>query len=428
MTMNKIKSYCSAICLFFLATGFQAHANDVSIGLFTDMQTYTPGGATPILSVTAQNSGPMVFQDVHLGVISPDGVIYEYPDWNQSLQPWLPNFGIPAGLDLPNTVITNLDSFPGGLSAGIWQAFFALTDPGTLDINDIQLVGFNVVSADDSGSSYGIVSIGRVQTNNGLEVSAGGVFYQANTSFPDLIGQIQGQTPGIDQCVFNELFNDVSAIGAINIITLDAGQQSLNNGTSTIQLDKKVESSFIVYEADPDPSLSYFDDGTNFTFTGSGGPGAGAYTITVPTTKPFNLISPNPSAPLTINSSQDLVLNWENNNFGAGEVTADLAGAAIDLVNPENSKVFVINCRFVDDGEGVIPANLLTELNQKLPDNPPFPIDIPLDIPIDIPDLGSNITLNIDRTNYKLFSTGAPVLTNGIAAVNSGAAINASFE
>lgn len=426
--MNKLQSYCTVICLFVMAANFQAHANDVSIGLFTDMQTFTPGGATPVLSVTAQNSGPMVFQDVHLGVISPDGMIYEFPDWNQSLQPWLPNFGIPANLDLPNTVITNLDSFPGGLTSGIWQAFFVLTDPGTLDINDIQLVGFNVVSADDSGSSYGIVSIGRTQTNSGLEVTAGGVFYQANTSFPDLIGQIQGQTPGIDQCVFNELFNDLSAIGAINIITLDAGQQSLNNGISTIQLDKKAESSFIIYEADPDPSLSYFDNGTSFTFTGTGGPGAGAFSVGVPTTKPFNLISPPPGVDLTINSSQNLVLTWENNNFGTGEVTADLAGAAIDFENPQNSKVYSINCRFVDDGEGVIPADLLSQLKQKLPDNPPFPIDIPLDIPIDIPDLGSKITLNIDRTNYRLFSTAAPTLTNGIAIVNSGAAIFASFE
>lgn len=416
-----------AISLFFLATSFQAAANDINIGLFVSKQTHVAGETSPVLSVTAENNGPPVVQDIHIGVISPTGTIHEFPDWNTSLQPWLTDFAVPADLILPHTVITNLDTVPGGLSPGIWRAFFALTDPGTLNVNELQLVDFNIASSSSAGSTLGIVGINRLQSVSGTDVAAGGVFYQANTLFSDLAAQVQGQTPGIDQCVFNELFTEITSFTGFNIVTLDAGQLSVDNGTGGIVLDKKTEASFTVYEADPDPSLSYFDNASGFTFTGTGGPGAGPFSVMVPSVNPFNLLSPFPGTSFSINPGQNLVLSWENNNHGAGEVYATLSG--VDITNITAPKVFSINCRFIDDGEGAIPANLLGQLKQAVPSGPVFPVDIPGDLPIDIPDLGSNLNLNIDRNNYRLFNTsGAPALTTGIAAVNSGAALRGKFQ
>ena len=60
-----------------MAASFQAAANDVNIGLFVSKQIHVVGETTPVLSITAENNGPTIVQDIHIGVISPEGKILE---------------------------------------------------------------------------------------------------------------------------------------------------------------------------------------------------------------------------------------------------------------------------------------------------------------------------------------------------------------
>lgn len=225
---------CLTVILLFLSQNVSAK---VTIGLFLDKQTHIQGDSLPVLSITAQNSSSAIVQDVHIGVISPTGVIYEYPTWNTALQPWLPSFTIPANFQLGNTVITSLNGVPGGLTPGIWQAYFALTTPGTIDINELQLIGLNVVDnagngTAGNGSRFGIVSINRVENVTDTSISASAIFYEANTSFPNLEAALQGQNPVIDECIFNELSSDPinNNTNDFSITSLDAGQLSVTAG------------------------------------------------------------------------------------------------------------------------------------------------------------------------------------------------------
>ncbi|MDT8405850.1 MAG: hypothetical protein RQ715_01225 [Methylococcales bacterium] len=104
---------------------------DVGLGVFVSDPAIQLGTAAPKLSISANNTQTAQVRDIHIGVIGPDNRIYEFPDWNTELRPWLSGFTIPANFNLDNISITAFENFPGGLTAGVWQPFIALTNPGT---------------------------------------------------------------------------------------------------------------------------------------------------------------------------------------------------------------------------------------------------------------------------------------------------------
>lgn len=404
---------------------------EITIGLFLDKQTQIIGENTPVVSITAINTDGPVIKDVHIGVISPENIIYEYANWNTNLQPWLPAFTVPGNFQLGNTPLFNLDGVPGGLTQGIWRAYFALTEPGTINITHLQLIDLNVIDLANSpnaafGSRYGSVSMIRVETLGQIAVSGAGTFYQADTEFPNLVSTLEGNAPIIDQCVFNQTQSDPSNSANFTLTSLDAGNLSVT-GNGTLGMDKNINPPYITYSVTS--NSSFFDNTSSFTFSASGSGQVGAFNVTVPSTNVITVTNPSSSG-FEINANQDFVLTWMNNNFGAGEVLAILTGVFTDIQNPSNSTVNSIVCRFVDDGDGVIPGPLLAQLQQSLPEGPGFelPVDLPVDLPFEIPNLNNNLTLTVNRTNYKFFTTADPRLDIGVATVSSGSSKQGSFK
>lgn len=113
---------------------------------------YTLGQSAPTVALTASSTEGGRF-DVHVGLIGPDGVIYEYPGWKaNALTPSFAGVTLPAGFSLPATTLFDLSAFPG-LGAGNWQAVVALTEPGTLKfVGAPQLVPVQVNAASSGGA------------------------------------------------------------------------------------------------------------------------------------------------------------------------------------------------------------------------------------------------------------------------------------
>lgn len=407
---------------------------DINIGLFVDQQTHVISETPPSIFITAQNDGTVSVQDVYMVLESPNGTLYSYPNWSTSLQPWLSAFPIPADFILNSFFVVTLDLVPGGLTPGIWHVYFALTTPGTTDINQFQAIDLNVIenlslAGVVNGSRFGSVAMVRSQSVTGVNVSASASFFESNVSFIDATQALQGTNPtALDQCEFSVYSPNPTNIDNISITSLDAGQVSVSDGATNITLDKNVFESSISYTASP--ATSFFDNAASFTFNGSGGSGVGAFSVTLPSTSALELLSPEPSTNVEIDPAQDLNLVWTNNNFGVGEVLASLSGTDLDLNNPTNSTVYSISCRFIDDGDGTIPANLLAQLQQALPANDSTPLPGFLPDGVTIPGFGglTQLTLTVDRTRYKFFNTADPTIDVGFATVSSGVGIQAGFQ
>lgn len=116
---------------------------------------YTLGQAAPTVALAASSTEGGRF-DVHVGLIGPDGVIYEYPNWKANdLTPSFAGVTLPAGFTLPATTLFDLSSFPR-LTAGNWQAVVALTEPGSLKfVGSPQLLPLQVNAASSGGAMLG---------------------------------------------------------------------------------------------------------------------------------------------------------------------------------------------------------------------------------------------------------------------------------
>ncbi len=410
---------------------------DITIGVFSSTQTHNIGDELPVISLFASNPDGEIDKDVHIGMISPNNVIYEYPNWNTNLQPWLPSFTIPANFQLGNTNIFTPAGIPGGLTQGIWQIYFALTEPGTLNITHLQIIDLNIVDLTSIpnagvGSRYGSVSLVRVDASvlNQVSISGTGTFLQADTGITDLIGSLEeevGEEPVIDQCVFNQHDNNPSSPNPPNLMLtpLDAGNITIT-ANETINMDKTVAPDSIFYRVNPDNV--FFDSSANFTFSSSGSNQLGSFNVTVPSTNVFTLIEPS-GVNFEADPGQDFNLVWANNNFGSGEVIVTLVGIYTNLANPQDSVSNSIFCRFVDDGQAAIPGPLIAQLQQSLPSDSgiQLPDNLPVDLPFELPNLNNNLTLTIVRSNSKFFTSGDPQLDIGVATVSSGTSKQGSF-
>jgi hypothetical protein len=94
--------------------------------------------------------------DVHVGLIGPDGTVYEYPSWKRGdLTPSFAGITLPAGFSLPTTTLFDLSSF-AGLTAGNWQAVVALTEAGSMNfVGTPQLLPLQVTAASSGGAMLG---------------------------------------------------------------------------------------------------------------------------------------------------------------------------------------------------------------------------------------------------------------------------------
>jgi hypothetical protein len=139
--MNKQRIF--VLCLLLIASS-QCMA-EFGITASTDRSQYSLNSELPAFQLSAFNSGEPVNVDIHIALISPNGLIYELLDWNTELRPALPNFILPMGFNFPPTTISNLQDFPGGLYIGTWQAVAALANPGTLDLLHVSVSPFQII-------------------------------------------------------------------------------------------------------------------------------------------------------------------------------------------------------------------------------------------------------------------------------------------
>lgn len=433
--MSKQISFKWLIVPALLMSGLLLAVNvqsDTGVGVFVDQGYSIQGEQGPELSATAFNNGPPVAVDIHVGIISQDGTIYEYPDWNTNLRPWLPGFTLPRNFNFP---LSPLFQVKQGLQPGLWRAFAAFTVPGTLQILSLDLTPFSIVSNVAGGASFGALTMTQMQTATATEVDAGGIFIQSDKDLDSTLQGYEGQRPGLNQCVFTQVPIDFGTIPNINFITLDAGNalEVSSSVGSVVQLPKDMDAAgfgFTVYNTpDGQPPSGFYRGGVNYTFKGFGGPQVSSFIVSVNAPTPLNLTQPAMGSFATHNSATNLPLVWDGNK-GVGEVSVSLSGSDFSNVNS-------IECRFVDDGSGSVPSSLLVQLRDSLSGGfggiPGIPgIELPpgVELPpgFELPGLGTSVTLDVSRTNSTLFNTVGGDLSYGFAAIDAGASLSITLQ
>ena len=403
------------------------------VGIYAEKSFIEKSEPVQQISVAAR-SDEQVIVDVHIGLIAPDQTIYEYPNWNTSLTPWLSSFTLPAGFEFSATEIFNAAQLPGDLVPGVWYAAIALTEPGTLNFVAVALAPFRVVDeASNDGTVYGSVSLSRLQSNVGVNVEAGGVFVDVDGTLDDLKDAYLGNPPDIDQCVLYEIPIDISAIPDLDVNTQDAGSslRVVKPGT-VLQVPKDSDSAsqgFEVYSASA--STDFYQGNVVYRFEGNGGMDIGGFATSVKAPPPLTLSQPPVTGVYSHNASTPLQLMWDA-TAGLGEVNVSLVGSTL-------STVVTIDCRFADDGKGIIPANLISQmksiLDQSSSDSPFGDLgdlgdfgDLELPPGFELPILPTQVTLSAARIAFTLFNTVAGDLNVGIASIQSGASVSVDLQ
>ncbi|MGR9052497.1 MAG: hypothetical protein ACU84J_07605 [Gammaproteobacteria bacterium] len=356
----------AAVGLAALLTATAADAADVGIGVFTHYQSYLEEQTVDLWISGFNNGAAPETVDVHVGVFAPDGLIYEYPNWNTDLQPWLPSFTIPANFHLPATFLDTISNFPGGLTPGVYRLAVALTLPGTLELLSFTTVPISIDSANGL-PTFGSTVLGygvSAQSTFPPLVNSVGVFLEVNADSAELKAKFDQTEASIDQCLYTDIPGELEKlVGAENISFLDAGP-SLNVSASavgSITLLRTVsDDDVITYNINPTPDISFYQPGEKYKVSGTGGPDIAAFSISAAAPEAVVLSEPDLAAIQAVTSASDMQFRWQGHD-GVGEINISLAASfASDTISPR------IVCRFADDGEGTIPAGLLAQLKAAI--------------------------------------------------------------
>ena len=345
------------------------HAADIGIGVFLDRPFYSVDQPIDFYISGFNRDTNAEVVDVHVGVIDGNGSIYEYPNWNQNLVPWLSSFVLPANFKLPVTLLGNLNNFPGGLKPGSYHLVVAFTSPNTLDILSFNKVAFKVINMNGTLTNGGIQlsrANGGSQPILNIEVGPEILEIIKTQTIPLTVGQaafhreklpsnfkeeIDKIYTNIEQCKFSELPFE-------NPVGIDAGSSlSLNSSMVGSIVLEKIDNNDIGYGnffiAD-----SFYQAGQSYTVLSNGSADIPAFSVT--TVAPKEIFVTQPSTFLTnVDSSQDFVIQWQGND-GVGEIDILLSG-----VN-ESGTAHSISCRVADDGELAIPSELLVQLRDAV--------------------------------------------------------------
>ncbi|WP_022948260.1 hypothetical protein [Methylohalobius crimeensis] len=388
--MQKRRGLKRLVSTFFLIGAVKVVSAAPSIGVFLDKNVFEPGEeAAPSVSVTGQGDETNRQVDVYLGLIAPDGTIYQYPGWkrlDEGQSPWLSSFDLPGGYHLnPFALPVDMGSFPD-FSSGQWQVAAALTEPGTFNIIsvDFQPLVIPGASSSDGVNRIGFLSIndtddgdsGRTQAAFGFFMALpGGESSGSDVSSDDVLQAFQGEGPGIDQCGEIETSSSSSSSsdgfdtggGDVQLPTfLDAGDPLTITAPAgqTASVPKEVIDlpqfgPLINYRDESLPPGVYQDSGT-YTFSGPGGADIGEFSTSLNAPAPLTVTAPDLSGTGTLNTSDDLPVTW-NGNGGQGVVNLFLSTSSTDFTTFQTTTK-TLHCRFADDGSGVVPASLLGEL------------------------------------------------------------------
>ncbi len=361
---------------------------DVGIGVFSKNTIYEDG-EIPQLWLSGFNNGAAPrLVDIHFGLIAPDGAVYEYPDWNRRFTPWLRSLSLPANFEFPATPIVDVDQLPGANKEGTWYVAAALTEPGTLKFLSVAVQPFSVIEQVDNDTRYGFVNLLKLSGDE-TGTAATGLFWKPAVT-PNLLESLPSLGSPVtefEQCSYQ----NVAFVGGEPGDFLNIGRQlnlrGSNGLTTTVSIDRDITNNFYFSVL----SRSFVTDGTNYTFSSNGGDDLSAFSVT--TTAPETLILSDPTGG-DHSVSSDLDLKWNGNN-GQGEVVAQLTGEG-------SSGSLAIACRFSDDGEATVPAELLAQLRS------------------DLASTNDGVPLVVFRANTTPFNTAEAELATGAFSIASG--------
>jgi len=383
-----------------------------TIAVFIDSPIVNPGsGEPPSIHVSGQGSDETMIVDVHVALLSPDGTIYEYPNWNTDLKPWLPSFQLKSGVKVNPIPLTDLKNLPFELTPGNWRLAGAITKPGTLEFLSLDIQSFLVT--DQSTNAEGGLRIGNLTVSEFRSAistlpastptisstrSASGTFIQLcpNQSFGDTGDELMSQ------------FLDKQTIDQCEMITtndIDPGEDpgkdpntcadalSLNAGEKLELVSDQAGSIDVPLSPGSGPSMeffyfaqlpeTFFQTEARYTFSGTGGPHIGSFSTSA-TLAPLTVTAPDLlSGTAILNPGAPLDVRW-NGQGGQGTVfvTLTAVGLNFDLESPSNATTDTrtIHCRFQDDGNGTIPGELIEKLTDGLASSPPFSTPIVMSV------------------------------------------------
>ena len=345
-----------------------AIAQDPTIMTFTDKTSYIIGDdATLNLSAMAMNLGPEITLDVHLAIIAPGGAIYELPDMNTSLNPWFPNLTLPSFFMFGPASLGSfsIGSFPLN-QAGDYVAAAAYTRPGTLEfVGELAWTPFTIMNQGTSAGSYGHLyldwskSFDELAPDGEVWVMAGGLFFEVYEE------ERRREALDKDEMEYGcEVTTWDWENGGETTYSkyLDAGAKldMFGSPLGTVALPKFSYMDMIQYYPADEMVEGHYSGGSNYTFEGYGGPDVGAFTVSVVAPAPVVLYAPTLYPVPEINRSQDLNVSWEGT--GVGDVFVSITSYDIDQMTQEPTSVTQCSCRFVDNGQGTVPASLLSQL------------------------------------------------------------------
>lgn len=357
-------------CVFFMVS-FCAYPENPRIGVFTDKPFYNSGEIPKIFVSAVNRDIESQTVDVHVGLIDPNDRIFEYPDWNSSLSPWLPLLELAASFEFPATFITDTANFPGGITPGLWLAGVALTKPGTFEFISVETVPFSILPVVDQVDRK-FAQIALILDNdmrrleNGkviMKVTLNAGFLSVSGNFTNAIAFIVGPQAEIEQCSLGVFKFDVPTLNLepeINATFLDAGSELFVTANSGAQqkLVNIAPRGFSNYATQPEPPIEFYQVGETYTINSLGGADIGSFNASAKAPQLIIVSQPNIASPFIINPEQNLNLQW-NGNDGIGEVIVTLL--APNLLGTDNNS-YMIKCRFADDGVATVPTALLKQL------------------------------------------------------------------
>lgn len=336
---------------------------EVGMGVFTHLQGYEVNESIDIsISGFNASSNPETV-DVHLGLIKSDGTIYEYPDWNTNLTPWLSSFIIPANFQLQPTFLDTLASFPGGLTPGKYRLAAALTKPGTLDILSLNILNFWVIDGSNPWITGGTV-LGRADSPKFPDfspfVNIAAVFEEIHFDPIQFKQELEPSVPNIEECLFTLVPGELERIvGEDNVIKLDAGASitvTSSNNTSAILNRVNNGSNGFGYSLNASLNQDFYLSNQNYALSGNGSSKITPFNVNLTAPEILVVTQPDMATLNSINSSTDLKILWQGNH-GVGEVQVSLSASKATAR---------VVCRFADDGEGVVPSGLLNQMKNSL--------------------------------------------------------------
>ncbi len=145
---------------FIMLSGASTVQAQPSIQVSTDKSSYTLGQDTMNFSVSLENSGESTTIDIHVAILSPLGVIYEYPDWNTTISPSYKNVNLTAGANRQmgkELSVQVSGDRPPFLLPGNYSLVAATTEAGTFNfIGNVAVSSFTVNDASSKSATLKI--------------------------------------------------------------------------------------------------------------------------------------------------------------------------------------------------------------------------------------------------------------------------------